>query len=1255
MKKLKKSDLTVILVLTIVFVTIIIMNSRLIMKSMGNQTEQVGKTQINSIKTDFESYITNAEYSLIKVSSGAEQLMDENDDRASLEEFIIAQKKAQIEASNGVNFNVYIAGKGWEIIPDFDAPADYHATERKWYIGAVESKGEIYITEPYIDSMTGDMCFTMSVLLSDGETVVAMDFTLSEIQQSIEKMSLNEGSVAIITTEDGLIVGYSDMSYVGKKLDVDLYQYTLAFEHILNYPDEESFVQSIDDKRHTVFHAVTNNNWYMILCIDNSQLYREVIKQVSMNVLINVGMLALILFLYIFGIRNRAKAEEALYSRELFVEGIIEKLNTSPDMNEVRRDLNSYSSIVSDINDKKKKKRKESKNLSRSIRVFRNIIVGLLFGVMVISSYFFYDSGFEASADILKMESNNYANYLEKWENEQLTILRMFSSYISSDPSIIEDYDEAVEWLDSIAKDYPTISVCYLANPYNEHTVIMNNGWQPDEDWKVEERDWYKETEKSPEGYSISAPYVDAQTGEYCITISQMVYGKNGEFLGIFGLDLYMDKLMKIFGQNNIYGDYTFMIDPNGDIINHPNKDYQMSAGSKMNVKDTPYNEIFNGKNNQPTAFTDYDGSLRVGLLNRGDVTGFSLIFVTNWEYLYGLPIVYTIAYIILILIIIILIVVLINKVIRSQAEMNDKLSVAVKEAEAAGRAKSDFLAQMSHEIRTPINAVIGMDEMILRENKDPGIKEYALDIKSASKTLLTLINGILDFSKIESGKMDIVPVQYETSDMVDNLVNLISDRAEKKGLQLKLDIDENLPKYLYGDDVRIRQVITNLLTNAVKYTEKGSVTLTMRGEDINEKDCTLFVEVKDTGIGIKKEDMDKLFLSFQRIEERRNRTIEGTGLGMSIVDGILKLMDSSLNVSSVYGEGSSFSFRIVQGVTDITPMGEYQKHRELSDDTKSQNNLKLINARILVVDDNEMNLKVVSGLMKRMDAVPDLAGSGKKAIEMLKAGHYDIVLMDHMMPEMDGIETLREINKQSLIDDSTVVIALTANAISGAKEMYISEGFRDYLSKPIVPEELENMLAEYLPSGTYSYESSGSVGNTVTEAKNDVYSDTDNDTENTQDVNTYNIDEMLERLTEKGFNVKAALTYSMNDADFYKDLLETYVKSSAEKKSALKEFCEDKKWDDYRVQVHALKSASRTIGADSLADKAFVQEKASKAYEEKMIYEGFDEMMSEYSGVVEELKTILGMDDADIDSFSDKEDESDDMEVLEFLPEQEE
>jgi CheY-like chemotaxis protein/HPt (histidine-containing phosphotransfer) domain-containing protein len=290
---------------------------------------------------------------------------------------------------------------------------------------------------------------------------------------------------------------------------------------------------------------------------------------------------------------------------------------------------------------------------------------------------------------------------------------------------------------------------------------------------------------------------------------------------------------------------------------------------------------------------------------------------------------------------------------------------------------------------------------------------------------------------------------------------------------------------------------------------------------------------------------------------------------------------------------------------------------------------------------------------MKRMDAVPDLAGSGKKAIEKLKAGHYDIVFMDHMMPEMDGIETLREINKQSLIDDSTVVIALTANAISGAKEMYISEGFRDYLSKPIVPEELENMLAEYLPSGTYSFENADT--SKVSDAGVNKDTNTTDDTEITQDVGTGNMDEMLDKLTEKGFNVKAALTYSMNDADFYKDLLETYVKSSAEKKSALKEFYEDKKWDDYRVQVHALKSASRTIGADSLADKAFVQEKASKAYEEKMIYEGFDEMMSEYSEVVEELKTILGMDDADIDSFSDKEDESDDMEVLEFLPEQEE
>ena len=385
--------------------------------------------------------------------------------------------------------------------------------------------------------------------------------------------------------------------------------------------------------------------------------------------------------------------------------------------------------------------------------------------------------------------------------------------------------------------------------------------------------------------------------------------------------------------------------------------------------------------------------------------------------------------------------------------------------------AKSKFLASMSHEIRTPINAVIGMNEMILREAKDPTILSYAGDIKSASRTLLTLINGVLDLSKIESGKMEIVPAKYETAEVVDDLVNMTADRASQKGLMLKLDIDEKLPKGLYGDDVKIRQVILNLLTNAVKYTEKGTITLTLRGENVTKDDCTLFVEVKDTGIGIKEEDMEKLFQSFQRLDENRNRTIEGTGLGMSIVDGMLKLMNSRLEIKSKYGEGSSFSFRIHQEVSDATPMGTYHKHRKEEAEKAPKKTLKVLQADVLIVDDNELNLKVAAALMKKMNVFPDLANSGQQSIEMARKKHYDIIFMDHMMPEMDGIEALEILKKEKLLEGGTVVIALTANAISGARETYLAAGFQDYLSKPMIPPELEKMMETYLPDGSYTFE----------------------------------------------------------------------------------------------------------------------------------------------------------------------------------------
>ena len=983
--------------------------------------------------------------------------------------------------------------------------------------------------------------------------------------------------------------------------------------------------------------------------------------QTTKLVITEIFMLIIIVVLYIIGIRNRIRSEEALRSREHFVNKIIENLKEPLDniinisnkgglddnsdresfaeikasslrMNEMMKDLKAYSSMVTDMEYKEKSRRISSRNLSKSIRIFRNVIVILLVIFMAVSSYLFYNSSHAEVDDLMTMGRNYYGYQLRQWDKEQMTILSMFTDAITAQPEILDDYDKAVKWLDSIAKHYSSISVCYIANPYKEHTVIMNNGWQPEADWKVEEREWYRETEKSVEGRSISAPYYDEQTGYYCITISKMVYGENGEFLGIFGIDLYMDKIVDIFGETYSEDEYVFLVDPNGDIINHPNDEYQMSSDIKVNIKDTPYYEAYKGKTSEMYTFRDYDGVRRCCKYIVDNDTGFSIFIVWDWKQVYLYQIIYTAFYAVFVLVMIIVIIVLINKVIKSQTLMNNKLSEAVQEATIAGKAKTDFLAQMSHEIRTPINAVIGMDEMILRETDDPAIREYASDIKSASKTLLTLINGVLDFSKIESGKMEIVPVKYDTAEMIDSLVNMISDRADKKGLTLNLDIDEKLPKTLFGDDMRIRQVITNLLTNAVKYTDQGSVSFTMRGEDITEEECTLFVEVKDTGIGIKEEDMEKLFESFRRIEERRNRTIEGTGLGMSIVDGILKLMGSSLVVESKYGQGSSFSFRIIQKIIDKDTLGQYQRHRDEKVVDKDKNELKIIKADVLVVDDNVMNLKVAKGLMKKFGLVPDLAVSGREAMEQVKKKRYDIILMDHMMPGMDGIETLKAIRNDALIGDDTVVIALTANAISGAREMYISEGFRDYLSKPINPTELEEMLEKYLPEDRIERWDM-SDGRNLKEEEEPV----------------------LAELREKGFNIDAALGYAMDDKELYKELLTTYAQSYEERLPDIRKAHDEAEWKDYKTYVHALKSSSKTIGADTLSDMALKQELAAIEQDTAVIEEGYAAVLDEYKKVVEAIREVLHLSENTADTTETAETSADEPVILEFYPEDEE
>lgn len=378
---------------------------------------------------------------------------------------------------------------------------------------------------------------------------------------------------------------------------------------------------------------------------------------------------------------------------------------------------------------------------------------------------------------------------------------------------------------------------------------------------------------------------------------------------------------------------------------------------------------------------------------------------------------------------------------------------------EKANRYKSQFLANMSHEIRTPINAIIGFNEMILRENQDHTLGEYAKDVSVAADALLALVNDILDFSKIEAGKMTLVEADYSLADLLNRVIGMLTGRAEKKGLALFLKTEGVFPKVLTGDAGRIQQILLNLLTNAIKYTEYGTVTLKVRSET-KENGVLLDFSIIDTGIGIKQEDMERLYLEFERIEEKRNRNIEGTGLGINIVTGLLRMMNSKLEVRSTYGKGSEFSFKLHQQIAqnqELETSGDAKKTQEALSFHKE-------GARVLLVDDNIMNRRVICSLLKNSGMVIHQAEGGKQCIELMRKNTYDLILLDHMMPDMDGVETLQEMLAERLLDiHKTPVIALTANAVEGAKEVYLTRGFTDYLSKPVRYTDLCAMLAKHL------------------------------------------------------------------------------------------------------------------------------------------------------------------------------------------------
>ena len=709
-------------------------------------------------------------------------------------------------------------------------------------------------------------------------------------------------------------------------------------------------------------------------------------------------------------------------------------------------------------------------------------------------------------------------------------------------------------------------------------------GWVPPDDYDPTVRDWYRSAIEADGQPVIASPYVDAQTGNVIISVVTALSDRNN----VLGLDLTLSDVQEAVEAIQIDGNgYGYILNYDGTVIAHPD----------LEEKGKNYSEI-------PGRAGVFEKAVEVGKGNFDmEIDGRKCtVFVDEVLDQWHLIIVIESSSLLDDTVNILTVSILINLVVfglisafyiigyRYERRMNRRieemkdieqkkdyeaklLKLEKSAADSANKAKSDFLADMSHEIRTPINAVLGMNEMILRESEDDQIIEYASNIKSAGTTLLSIINNILDFSKIEDGKMTLVPVEFDVAELIGNLVNSIYERARAKDLEFNVDIDRSVPSKLFGDDVRISQVIMNLLTNAVKYTESGSVTLSIRKLDQRKGNVDLRIEVTDTGIGIKDEDLDKLFKSFERIEERRNRHIEGTGLGLSIVNKLLAMMNTRLDVDSKYSIGSTFGFDINLKVVDPEPIGDYEERRKAHmKNMEKTEHLYAPKAKVLVTDDNGMNLKVATNFLKIFGITPVTCSSGKETIELLKTDKFDIVFLDHMMPLMDGIETLKILKEDHLVDD-TVVIALTANAVVGAEEQYLNAGFDGYLSKPIIIKDVEKTLRTFLPANVIESGSSEHV-EPVNPSKPAPVS--------------------VDKARSLGLNVEAAIEYSCGEEDLYIELLTDYARNAEDKCDTLASYIENNSLANYRILIHSLKSSSKMVGADDLSALAKDLEDAS-------------------------------------------------------------
>jgi len=812
--------------------------------------------------------------------------------------------------------------------------------------------------------------------------------------------------------------------------------------------------------------------------------------------------------------------------------------------------------------------------------IFKQLLfVWLAFSLMTSVSYLFVK---DIVTNYLTKEAKSALSYTQSKIDTDLlgieTSLQSLSQSIrnmilrgNSTGSVLDYMTEMSEYL--MSKESRTFGFNGVYGVFESFNgrYLDGTGWAPPPDYIPKERPWYKVAIAAGSNIATTTPYIDALTGKTVVSYSTCIFDNESKLLAVISMDMLLDRIVNSVIKTRITeGGYGILLNEKLEVIASPMKE---SMGKLL--VELPYegiskvaDDLKNGIELSEHKIKDEKQGSNLILFTKRLESGWHIGLFTPVNQYYQKVKNMRIFIVILGVFCALVLSIILFRLNLAKQKSDEKNQLV----EAASKAKSDFLAKMSHEIRTPMNAIIGMAELALRESSLDAVRKHIATIKQAGANLLAIINDILDFSKIESGKMEIIPTDYLLSSLINDVVNIIKMRVMESGLRFDVKVDSNIPNALFGDEIRIRQVLLNVLSNAVKYTKKGFVSFSVNGE-INEDTVLLTIEVADSGSGIKPEDLNRLFGEFVQIDLKSHKGVEGTGLGLAITKNLVTAMGGNISVQSEYGSGSTFTVKLPQKIRSHEPFGVIETPKEYSENVTIK--FKAPKAKILIVDDIDTNLKVAEGLMLPYKMQIDLRLSGAEAIEAVKANDYDIVFMDHMMPEMDGIEATKRIREMGY--GELPIIALTANAVSGTKEMFLSNGFNDFLSKPIDIIKMNAILSKWLPK------------------------------------------EKQEKTTE---------TVLKSESNVNSEVLSTFHRDGVNKIEEIKKCLETDNYNLYTIYVHALKSASASIGASELSEMAKSLENAGKQHDFAYIKQHNPAFISALEVVLDDISKVLKKDE---------------------------